>query len=408
MGLGPFVQIYPTCVGTEYYTRYGNPPANAITIGPVANPVPYGAVIPRGDARTLWVEFRVPTTNVLNRYVEFWPVTTVGSQAAITPATLAGQSSPFFTYDGRTLNSVFAPSDLGITYYKAQIFGDYFASSRVPVTIPAIMSENEVIWILARWTENYGAGANPELQVSVSLSNDLGEIPVMPICCYSAGNASTALLGGGATFTGRGESLNFNPSITVGAYADVAGTLLVDWSSDENNWDFTDTVAVPVGGLCHTFMRRAHYYRVRYTNGGVAQAAFRLWTILNPESVAATTGAGAAAVNATIVSPVGAGPVATSVRVNEASIGTVAETSVAAANVNTALLAANLTRRGFTVRNDSTGVMYLALGGAASATSVTALIAGATYEDTMPHWAGTVNGFWAAGAVGNARIRELT
>lgn len=89
--------------------------------------------------------------------------------------------------------------------------------------------------------------------------------------------------------------------------------------------------------------------------------------------------------------------------------GTSGVTSVAAAAVNTTLLAANTDRRGATVFNDSaSAILYLKLGATASTTSYTVQIPPNNYyELPSPVYTGVIDGIWSA-AVGNARVTELT
>lgn len=81
--------------------------------------------------------------------------------------------------------------------------------------------------------------------------------------------------------------------------------------------------------------------------------------------------------------------------------------NVTGANADTQLLAANASRVGFTVFNDSTANMFLKYGTAASATSNLVKVSpGGFYEDPW-QWQGVVNAFWDA-VNGAARIMELT
>jgi len=83
-----------------------------------------------------------------------------------------------------------------------------------------------------------------------------------------------------------------------------------------------------------------------------------------------------------------------------------ARSRVTAATADTLLLAANPARATLNIYNDSTAVLFLALGaGAASATSYTVQVpAGAYYEKAF---AGEVRGIWAA-ANGAAQVTEET
>ncbi len=83
-----------------------------------------------------------------------------------------------------------------------------------------------------------------------------------------------------------------------------------------------------------------------------------------------------------------------------------AHTSVASSASSVQLLAATA-RKGFTIFNDSTQVLYIKYGATASATSYLAQIAASGFYEDPWGWNGVVDGIWAS-ANGNARIVELT
>jgi len=84
--------------------------------------------------------------------------------------------------------------------------------------------------------------------------------------------------------------------------------------------------------------------------------------------------------------------------------------SVVSAVANTLLKAANTSRKGLIITNDSTSILYVLLGaGTASATNYTFAIAakGTVAADrTITGFTGIVQGFWPA-ANGNALVTEL-
>lgn len=76
------------------------------------------------------------------------------------------------------------------------------------------------------------------------------------------------------------------------------------------------------------------------------------------------------------------------------------------------VLAANSLRMGATVSNNSTAIMYLNLGTAASSTRYTATLAGlasgvAAYYEVPFHYTGIITGSWSA-ANGSAFVKEFT
>lgn len=83
-------------------------------------------------------------------------------------------------------------------------------------------------------------------------------------------------------------------------------------------------------------------------------------------------------------------------------------TTVVAGTASGTILASNANRRGATIYNDSTANMYLLLGtAAASVSSMSLLMAGASYYEVPFNYAGQIMGAWTA-ANGTARITELT
>lgn len=71
--------------------------------------------------------------------------------------------------------------------------------------------------------------------------------------------------------------------------------------------------------------------------------------------------------------------------------------------------AANTRRRGLIVCNDADKALYIKYGATASVTSFTAKVAaGGYWEMPSPVYTGVVDGIWASGPTGAARVTELT
>jgi hypothetical protein len=81
--------------------------------------------------------------------------------------------------------------------------------------------------------------------------------------------------------------------------------------------------------------------------------------------------------------------------------------TVAGSASSVTILAANGGRKGATVVNDSTVLLYLKLGTTASATDYTVKMAADQYYEVPFNYTGRIDGIWAS-ATGNARITELT
>lgn len=100
-------------------------------------------------------------------------------------------------------------------------------------------------------------------------------------------------------------------------------------------------------------------------------------------------------------------PVTAEVPVKEKRAAISAVTSVAASTTFVALLAANAARLGAAIHNDSTAVLYVKLGAAASATSFTVKMAADSYYEVPFAYTGVIDGVWAS-AAGAARVTELS
>lgn len=90
--------------------------------------------------------------------------------------------------------------------------------------------------------------------------------------------------------------------------------------------------------------------------------------------------------------------------------GTLSNVSGSASSVT--LLAANSARRGATITNDSSALLYVKFGATASTSSYTVVITGASaapfaYYEVPFGYSGIITGIWAS-ATGNARVTEIT
>lgn len=99
-------------------------------------------------------------------------------------------------------------------------------------------------------------------------------------------NSTTAVLSGGATFTGTFEEILEYANITIMLKpSHASGTLgfSIQWSSDGTNIDSSDDFTVAAGaGKQYSFGVMGRYFRVKYVNGATLQTSFRLQTIMHP------------------------------------------------------------------------------------------------------------------------------
>lgn len=101
-------------------------------------------------------------------------------------------------------------------------------------------------------------------------------------------------------------------------------------------------------------------------------------------------------------------PVSGTVTADPTFPATAAVTSVAASASNVTLKASNAARRGLSVYNDSSAILYVKFGATASSSSYTIqMAANSYYELPQPCYTGIIDGIWAS-ATGNARITEVT
>lgn len=100
--------------------------------------------------------------------------------------------------------------------------------------------------------------------------------------------------------------------------------------------------------------------------------------------------------------------IAAIVQVAQKRASTATRSSVAASATSVQLLAANASRLDSTIYNDSSAILYVALGTvAATLTNFTVPVAANGYYEVAYGYTGAIQGIWAS-AVGNARITELT
>ncbi len=89
-----------------------------------------------------------------------------------------------------------------------------------------------------------------------------------------------------------------------------------------------------------------------------------------------------------------------------AATATLANVSSSATNVT--LQASNSSRRGLSIFNDSSDILYVKFGATASSTSFTVkMLPGSYYEMPTPVYTGIVDGIWSV-ATGSARMTEIT
>jgi hypothetical protein len=101
-----------------------------------------------------------------------------------------------------------------------------------------------------------------------------------------SGNSSTATLNAAATFTGTGKDVSQFPAVTVAVKTDYAGTLYIEFSPDNTNWDSSLSYLVAADtNEVHRVTVTRKYMRVRFTNTSASnQTYFRLQTTLGQQT----------------------------------------------------------------------------------------------------------------------------
>lgn len=102
----------------------------------------------------------------------------------------------------------------------------------------------------------------------------------------SDNNSTTTPLGIDGVFTGVADDIKDYAAINISVWADQASAACgfsIEWSQDGTNWDEKMTVAIGASKVeSYEFGVRARYFRLVYTNGAVAQGAFRLQVMYHP------------------------------------------------------------------------------------------------------------------------------
>lgn len=90
-----------------------------------------------------------------------------------------------------------------------------------------------------------------------------------------AGNTTTTPLNAGATFTGTSVDVSAYPSIVVAARTDQPGTMVVEFSIDNTNWDSALTYSVSANtNEVHRVVITRRYFRIKFTNTSASNQTF--------------------------------------------------------------------------------------------------------------------------------------
>jgi len=122
----------------------------------------------------------------------------------------------------------------------------------------------------------------------IKADGEYGLVTVSP-AHISTTNSTTTTLGIGGIFTGTAEEVvNYGIIMVIvkASHPSATAGFSIQQSTDGTNWDSTDEYTINANeGKTFSFQAGARYFRIVYTNGGVAQTYFRLQTILKPSYV---------------------------------------------------------------------------------------------------------------------------
>ena len=224
--------------------------------------------------------------------------------------------------------STFAADDIGLILYpRSKITigidgvndGDVSAANPMPVTLnatgPSVISTNAISTnILARIPAQVG-GRTPvdgsgvtQPVAGTRLNNGTATVAgsfhltvggsdgtnLRPLLVDTSGrlnvstglvstiNSTAVVLGISGVYTGASEDVTDYADVRVSVFADQLSAvdgLQIQQSSNGTSWDISDNYTIPAGtGKTFSVGVSAKFFRVVYTNGATAQAAFRLQT----------------------------------------------------------------------------------------------------------------------------------
>lgn len=116
--------------------------------------------------------------------------------------------------------------------------------------------------------------------------NDSGQLHVVERGKIDPNNTTTTPLGIAGVFTGTATDILDYSALCILAGSDVAGELMVQYSPDGTTWYDGETYDIEAGATkFFTPPIQSAYYRVVYTNGGVAQTSFFIHPLLKKQAI---------------------------------------------------------------------------------------------------------------------------
>lgn len=157
-------------------------------------------------------------------------------------------------------------------------------SSNITDEVGAAFTDTNYLPVGQSTHDNLNLNAN--LQVNNADVSNSNPVPTRGAGFVSTNNSTTSLLGISGVFTGGWDDVRDHSFVAFSIFSDVSSAtngLAVQWSSDAINVDKSE-ISNLIGGIGRAFSLnvRARYFRIVYTNDGVAQTVFRIGTILHP------------------------------------------------------------------------------------------------------------------------------
>lgn len=243
------------------------------------------------------------------------------------------------------------------------------------------------LWASATIDAALPAGTNAIGKLAANSGVDIGDVDVLtlPNVTLAAGTNTNEVVGDAA----HDAAAAGNP-VLVGAYASAAAPAGVSADADAVRlWALRNgslVVNLASGGTLVTVGQGTMAASLPVTiasNQSALAVSGTFWQVTQPVSIAAT-----------VVT-----------RPDQAT--TAALSNVASSASSVTLLASNANRLGASIFNDSTQVLYVKFGSAASATSFVVKMAAADYYEVPFAYSGIITGIWAS-ANGSARVTEVT
>lgn len=162
------------------------------------------------------------------------------------------------------------------------VFGN-LALDGSDITTPTAMPAGGVGmrgWLSAIWTKLNGTLAVTGPLTDIQLRATSLSIKALENGIVSTVNSTAVALAAGGVFTGTAEEITEFADVRVSVFADQASAidgLQMQQSLNGTNWDISDVYSIPAAtGRTFGVGASARFFRMVYTNGAVAQTAFRL------------------------------------------------------------------------------------------------------------------------------------